>query len=110
MAANEDARLERLWAESLAEARALLAEPEPNTPGQEALDGLGTTALSLDQPPPLSVDLLRSAILGARDPPDLESRLAVLLDRQDPGFADALAVAGFCADVLGYVNAEENRS
>jgi hypothetical protein len=105
-----DAERDQIWQESLAEARALLADKPKLTPGQQAEQDLEDRTLLLAPDAPLSIEDLRSAIRGAKDPQDLEARLAVLLDEQTPEFGELLALAGFCADVLGYVNAKENRA
>jgi hypothetical protein len=98
---------DQLWQESLAEARALLAEAPKLTPGQKAQQDLEDRTLLLAPDAPLSIEDLRSAIRGAKDPDDLRERLAVLVDQQAPEFEELLALSSFCADVLGYVNAQE---
>lgn len=86
---------------------AIALAPAPQfTPQQQVIeDGLAQSAPELELPLPLAE--LRSAIRGATDPQDLEARLAVLLDRQDPAFADLVARATFAGNVLGYIHAEE---
>jgi hypothetical protein len=75
------------------------------TPKQQVLeDGVAQVAPELELPLPLAE--LRSAILAAGDRDELEARLAVLLDRQDPAFADLIARATFAANVIGYLHAD----
>jgi len=76
------------------------------TPQQQVLeDGIAQLASEAALPIPLAE--LRSAILAAADQEELEARLAVLLDRQDPAFADLIARATFAGNVLGYLHADE---
>jgi phage gp29-like protein len=75
------------------------------TPEQQVLeDGIAQLASDVALPIPLAE--LRSAILAAQDREDLEARLALLLDRQDPAFADLVARAAFAGHVIGYVHAD----
>ncbi len=83
-------------------------EPTRFTAGQQAVENQVYEALR-ETRQPLDITHIRSAIMGADSPEDLEQRLAVLLDKQDPDYADLLARAQFAASVLGYINAEEGR-
>lgn len=76
------------------------------TPQQQVIEG-EVARLAPDLGLPLSLAELRSAIRASADADELEARLAVLLDRQDPAFADALARATFAGNVLGYLHAME---
>jgi hypothetical protein len=78
------------------------------TPSQQAVERLGDAALAeAGDGGPIALADIRSAVMAAQDETDLADRLAVLLDRQDPRFADVLARAQFAGAVLGYVHAEE---
>lgn len=59
---------------------------------------------------PIDPELIRRAVLAARDEEDLRQRLALLVDEIDPRFAQALERASFAAAVLGYVAADEQRT
>lgn len=80
------------------------------TDAQEAVEELlaeAGDAAGLPIPP----EAMRQAIREARDPEDLQERLAVLLAEADPEvFAAVLERAIFAADVLGYTAAEEGRA
>jgi hypothetical protein len=110
MAELTDAERDQLWQESVAEARALLTEAPKLTPGQKAQQDLEDRTLLLAPNAPLSIEDLRAAIRGANDADDLRDRLAVLVDQQAPEFEELLALGSFCADVLGYVNAQEGKA
>ncbi len=78
------------------------------TPSQQAVERLGDAALAeAGEGGPIALADIRSAVMASQDETDLADRLAVLLDRQDPRFADVLARAQFAGAVLGYVHAEE---
>lgn len=77
------------------------------TPVQQGIED-GLTAL--DVPEPIPPDLVRAAVLAARDEADLRERLAALVPKADPRFQQALERASFAAAVLGYVAADEQRS
>ena len=77
------------------------------TPVQEAIeDGLA----ELDPPDPIAPELVRAAVLAARDEQDLRERLSALVPQADPRFQQALERASYAAAVLGYVAADERRS
>lgn len=77
------------------------------TPVQQGIeDGLA----ALDAPEPIPPDLVRAAVLAARDEADLRARLAALVSEADPRFQQALERASFAAAVLGYVAADELRA
>lgn len=76
------------------------------TPAQDKLEGL-TEGLLTAKTSPISPDLIRSAVLAARSPEDLEKRLAVLMGGADAAqFQRTLEQALYAADVIGYVHAE----
>jgi phage gp29-like protein len=83
-------------------------EADSFTPGQQAIEDLADDALRrLRQPIPATA--LRAAIRGAKDPEDLAERLSALYEGQDAvQFRRVLERALFAADVLGYVNQEED--
>jgi phage gp29-like protein len=77
------------------------------TPVQQGIeDGLH----ALETIEPISPELVRAAVLAARDEDDLRARLAALVPKADPRFQQALERASFAAAVLGYVAADELRS
>lgn len=76
------------------------------TPQQQALEVLGDDLLA-QLGSPIDSDLIRSAIMAAKDPEDLEQRLAALMAETDPNYAQTLSYAILAADVLGYVHAEQ---
>lgn len=80
-------------------------DPKRFTPGQQRIEDEADTALSVCGQP-VDATLIRQAILAAKDPQDLEVRLAALMDERNPQFARTLEQALFAADVLGYVHAE----
>jgi len=76
------------------------------TPEQEAIEGyVKTLADTLSDPVP--VEDVRAAIRAARDPQDLEDRLALLIERDSPDYRKTLAKALYTAHVLVYINAKE---
>lgn len=78
------------------------------TPTQQAVERLGDSAIAeAGEGGPIPVEDVRTAVMAAKDPVDLAERLAVLMDRQDPRFADVLERAQFTGAVLGYVHADE---
>jgi hypothetical protein len=77
------------------------------TPVQQGIeDGLD----ALDPPEPIPPELVRAAVLAARDEADLRERLAALVPQADPRFQQALERASYAAAVLGYVAADEQRA
>jgi len=77
------------------------------TPAQRAIENLGDDVMDDAPDSPISKEDMRAAILGAKDQADLEERLAALISKQDPRFAEAVAQAMFAADVLGFIHSEE---
>lgn len=75
------------------------------SPTQQAVDEQ-VNRLVAASPQPVAPSALRAAIRAAKDPADLENRLAQVLDHADPEFAELLARAHFAAEVLGYLHAE----
>ena len=59
---------------------------------------------------PIQPELVRAAVLAARDEEDLRARLAALVSQADPRFAATLERASYAAAVLGYVAADERRA
>jgi len=83
------------------------ADPAQFTPVQQGIeDGLE----ELKTVDPVSPELVRAAVLAARDEADLRERLAALIPQADPRFQQALERASFAAAVLGYVAAQERRT
>lgn len=79
------------------------------TPQQQAIEDLADTAIE-NSAQPISAESIRNAIAGARNPDDLESRLAVLLAGVDQSeFSRQLERAMFAADVMGYVHTEDKQ-
>jgi phage gp29-like protein len=74
---------------------------------QEAIEELADSVLDDAPESPISTEDMRLAIMGAKDAEDLEERLAALIERQSPKFAETLAQAMFAASILGYIHAEE---
>lgn len=88
---------------------ARLEAPQVFTAAQQAVEDQVSEALRLAGQP-IDPNLFKVAIMGATSEDDLKERLSVLMDQQDPGFADLMAKAQFAANVLGYINAEEGRA
>ena len=76
------------------------------TPQQQAIEDAGS-AIIAKAPQPIPADAMLAAVKAAADPADLAVRLSLLLDKQDPRFAELLARSNFAAQVLGYVVAEK---
>lgn len=76
---------------------------------QRALDRMVDRGTAVTEDP-IPVADIRAAVLAASDASDLEQRLALLLNRDDPAFAEALALAMGAARVLGFVAAGESRT
>ena len=77
------------------------------TPEQQAVEQLGDQLLA-QLGSPIDAELIHAAIMAAKDPEEVEHRLAALMTGTDPSvFANTLAKALFAADVLGYVHASE---
>lgn len=77
------------------------------TPVQQ---GIEAGIAALDVADPIAPELVRAAVLAARDEEDLRQRLAALVPQADPRFQVALERAQFAAAVLGYVAADELRA
>lgn len=77
------------------------------TPEQQAVEQLSDQLLA-QLGSPIDTDLIHAAIRAAKDPEDLEQRLAALMAGTDSQvFTRTLEQALFAADVLGYVHASE---
>lgn len=77
------------------------------TPEQRAVEGLGDQLLA-QLGSPVNSDLILAVIKAAKDPEDLEQRLAALMTGADNGeWQQTLSHALLAADVLGYVHASE---
>lgn len=75
------------------------------TPEQQAVEDLADQLLEASSSP-ISADLIASAIRAAKDPQDLEARLAAVLQNADmTEFNQVLERALFAADVMGYAHA-----
>ena len=75
------------------------------TPQQQAIEDAGSAIIAKAQQP-IPADAMLAAVKAATDPADLAVRLSLLLDKQNPQFAELLARANFAAQTLGYVVAE----
>lgn len=76
------------------------------TPGQEKVEQIGDELLGSGLQP-LSSSMLKTVVLAATSPSDLERRLSQVLKVKDRSeFQMALEQALFMADVVGYANAE----
>lgn len=76
------------------------------TPQQQAIEDAGS-AIIANAPPPIAESAILAAVKAATDPADLAVRLSMLLDEQNPRFAELLARANVAANILGYVVAEK---
>lgn len=77
------------------------------TPKQKAVEDLGDQLLA-QLGSPINTDLIQAAIKAAKDPEDLEHRLAALMTGADYSeWQHVLSHALFAADVLGYVHASD---
>jgi len=75
------------------------------TPEQQVIEDLGDQLLD-KLPSPIDAELIASAIRAAKNPEDLEQRLAAVLAGADlTEFSQVLEKALFAADVLGYTHA-----
>ena len=83
----------------------------PFTPAQQIVEQVGAFALA-QSTVPIGREALRSAILKATSPEDLEGRLFALLGDgvSDEQFRELLEQAIYTADVLGYVHSAHNES
>lgn len=76
------------------------------TPQQQAIEDAGSAIIN-KAPPPIAESAILAAVKAATDPADLAVRLSMLLDEQNPRFAELLARANVAASILGYVVAEK---
>ncbi len=76
------------------------------TPAQREVESGVTEVLAAAQNP-IDPALLKSAVLAAKSPEDLEERLALLLDQQTGDFTELLTASHFAAELLGYVQERE---
>ena len=90
---------------------ALSAEitPPKFTPAQMVIENLVDDSVA-NIPAALSADDIREVVFSANSPEDLEEKLALLLDKQDPRFADLLSQTMLSAQLLGFVNSHESVS
>jgi phage gp29-like protein len=79
------------------------------TPAQQAIEAVADSALAATKSP-IDASLIRTAVLAATSPEDLEHRLSLLINQRDARFQDVLAQAIFSADVIGYVSNEKGLS
>lgn len=86
----------------------LKSQPKPAaTPAQAAVDHVGDRALeSTDATAPIPLDLLREAVVGARDELDLTERLALLAGQRND-YDAIIEQAMFAARLIGFVAANE---
>jgi phage gp29-like protein len=75
------------------------------TPDQQVIEDLADSVLQALNSP-IDPKLIASAIRAAKNPQDLEDRLAsVLINTDITEFSQTLEKALFCADILGYADA-----
>ena len=72
--------------------------------GQAALDSAFSRLMRKVPTQQIDFESMRSAVMGASDPQDLEVRLATLIGRENPDFEDILAQSMFSARLLGFVS------
>jgi len=82
-------------------------EPPKFTPAQMVIENLVDNSVA-NIPAVLSADDIREVVFSANSPADLEEKLALLLDKQDPRFADLLTQTMLSAQLLGFVNSHES--
>ena len=88
-----------------------MADPDPGADAQQAAQSdPGSANGTEDGSEPIPPELVRAAVLAARDEADLRERLAALVPQADPRFQQALERASYAAAVLGYVAADEQRA
>ena len=80
--------------------------PPKFTPAQQVIENLVDASVE-NIPAPLSSDDIREAVFSANSMQQLEENLALLLDKQDPRFADLLTQTALSAQLLGFVNAND---
>lgn len=102
---NPQAEMARLGLQVLEFASKWKRDPKRFTPAQQKIEEMADEALQVSGQP-IGPDLVRQAVLAARNPHDLEERLAALIGPGNPQFARTLEQALFAADVIGYLNAE----
>ncbi len=87
---------------------ALSAElPPPKfTPAQQVLENLAHSSVE-NIPLGLSLDDIQEAIFSATNEHDLQVKLSMLLEKDNPQHIELLAKATFAAQILGYVAATE---
>jgi hypothetical protein len=85
------------------------ASQQQFTPAQQAIEDVSDSALAATKSP-IDASLIRTAVLAATSPEDLEHRLSLLINQRDAHFQDVLAQAIFTADVIGYVSNEKGLS
>lgn len=76
------------------------------TPAQQIIENLVSDSVE-NIPAVLSADDIREAVFNSQTQQQLEQNLALLLDKQDPRFADLLAQTALSAQLLGFVNSSE---
>jgi len=88
-------------------ALAYLPAQEPFTRKQQVIeDGVEGVLATIESP--ISDEAVRSAVMAATSPEDLEERLAILLrDANLDQFNEVYARAAFAADIIGYAHAAE---
>lgn len=83
-----------------------LAKPQ-FTPQQQVIEDETDRVLAKTPASPIPEAAMLQAIKSASDEADLALRLSLLLDQQDPHFAEYIARAQFAAQTLGYVVADK---
>lgn len=81
--------------------------PQKFTPAQQVIENLVDASVE-NIPAPLSSEDIREAVFSANSMQQLEENLALLLDKQDPCFADLLTQTALSAQLLGFVNSSES--
>lgn len=87
-----------------------LAKRRKATPAQENLEGIVAGAIERAGEIGITVADIRAAIMGAADPEDLATRLAILIDEGDESFPETLAAAIFAGEVLGWVASDRGNT
>lgn len=92
--------------DALTFARRRVGDPKRFTLAQQMVEDSADESLT-ESGQPIDTEVLKTAVLAAKDPADLADRLAVLMqDAPNEKFQRTLEKALFEADVIGYVHAE----
>ncbi len=80
--------------------------PPQFTPAQQVLEELAKSSVE-NIPLGLSLDDIQEAIFSATNEHDLQVKLSLLLEKDNPQHIELLAKAQFAGQVLGFINATE---